>query len=129
MKDTKNKTIYDLFFATNHESGIDSMKDAMWKVDQTGAYSFSDATDPDQVTLFSNEPDWDQLFDLLKANYAGESLPWPDVEEAIRRTPFRILKRPLKAESKKANTRFEIINPEGKRLGTLDEATVIRFPG
>ena len=128
MKDTNNKTIYDLFFATNHESGIDSMKDAMWKVDQTGAYSFSDATDPDQETLFSNEPDWDQLFDLLKANYAGQTRPWPEIEKVIRRTAFRILKRPLQIESKKSDTRFEIVNPEGKRLGTLDEATTIRFP-
>jgi hypothetical protein len=52
MKDGKNKTIYDLFFATNHPSGIDAMKGAMWKVDQTGGgYTFSDATDPDQETL------------------------------------------------------------------------------
>ncbi len=128
MKDTKNKTIYDLFFATNHESGIDAMKDAMWKVDQTGAYSFSDATDPDQETLFSTEPDWDQLFNMLCANYAGENVPWPMVEEAIRHTPFRILKRPLQAESKNVDTRFEIVNPEGTRRGTLNDATVIRFP-
>lgn len=128
MKDTKNKTIYDLFFATNHESGIDAMKDAMWNVDQTGAYSFSDATDPDQETLFSNEPDWDQLFDILGAKYAGEIRPWPDIEEAIRRTAFRIRKRPLQAESKRTDARFEFINPPGARRGTLDTETSVRFP-
>ena len=128
MKDTKNKTIYDLFFATNHESGIDSMKDAMWNVDQTGAYSFSDATDPDQETFFSNEPDWDQLFDILGAKYAGETQPWPDIEEAIRRTPFRIRKRPFQTEPKKTDARFEIINPPGTRRGTLDSGTLVRFP-
>jgi three-Cys-motif partner protein len=128
MKDTKNKTIYDLFFATNHESGIDAMKDAMWTVDQTGAYSFSDATDPDQETLFSAEPDWDQLFSMLCANYAGENVPWPMVKEAIRHTPFRILKRPLQAESKNVDTRFEIVNPKGTRRGTLNDATVIQIP-
>ena len=61
MRDAKNKTIYDLFFITNHSSGIDAMKDAMWKVDQSGGYSFSDATNPDQEMLFTKEPDWDQL--------------------------------------------------------------------
>src|SRR5262249_19778922 len=56
MKDDKNKTIYDLFFATNSASGIDAMKDAMWKVDETGGDSFSDATDPSQATLFTAKP-------------------------------------------------------------------------
>lgn len=127
MKDSRNKTIYDLFFATNHRSGIDAMKDAMWNVDQTGAYSYSDATDPDQVTLFSSDPDWDQLFDMLVTKFGGQSIAWPDVEEAVRRTPFRILKRPFQAEAKRENSRLNIVHPEGKRRGTLNEHTVIRF--
>jgi three-Cys-motif partner protein len=127
MKDARNRTIYDLFFATNHRSGIDAMKDAMWQVDQTGAYSFSDATDPDQETLFSNDPEWDQLFDFLLTKFGGHFVAWPDVEEAVRRTPFRILKRPFQAESKKADARLKIVNSEGTRRGTLNESTVIRF--
>lgn len=128
MKDTKNKTIFDLFFATNHESGIDSMKDAMWNVDQTGAYSFSDATDPEQQTLYSNDPDWSQLFDILHSQFAGTTLPWPKVREAIRKSSFRIRSRPIQAEAKKPNARIEIINPDGTRRGTLNEVTMIRFP-
>ena len=128
MKDTKNTTIYDLFFATNHESGIDAMKEAMWHADQAGEYSFSDATNPDQETLFSNDPDWDQLFDILCVKYAGGTPPWLEVEEAIRRTAFRIRKRPLQAESRKTDSRFEIINPRDTRRGTLDARTRIRFP-
>lgn len=128
MKNERNRTIYDLFFATNHEKGIDAMKDSMWKVDQTGAFSFSDATDPEQETLFSNDPDWDQLFQILQSQFGGQTKTWAEVEEAIRRSPFRILKRPLQAESKKPNSRFEIVNPAGVRTGTLNETTRIRFP-
>lgn len=128
MKDTSNKPIYDLFFATNNKHGIDAMKDAMWNVDQSGGYSFSDATDPDQVTMFTSEPDWEQLFNIMAEQFAGETIRWPIAEEAIRRTPFRILKRPLQAESKKENSRFVIINPGGVRRGTLDKHTRIRFP-
>jgi hypothetical protein len=128
MKDARNRTIYDLFFATNHSKGIDSMKDAMWRVDQSGGISFSDATDPSQVTLFTAEPDWNQLFDLLHAKFQGTKVRWPLVEEAIRRSPFRIMRNPLKLESKKPDSRFKIINPPGVRQGTLDADTVIRFP-
>jgi three-Cys-motif partner protein len=128
MKDKKNRTIYDLFFATNHEQGIDAMKDAMWHVDQTGVYSFSDATNPEQETLYSSEPDWDQLFNTLQARYAGELRPWPEIEEAIRQSPFRILRRPLQFESKKPNGRLRIIHPPGSRLGTLNTESFIQFP-
>lgn len=127
MKDTKDKPIYDLFFATNHPSGIDAMKAAMWKVDQSGGFSFSDATDPNQVTLFTSEPNWDQLLDLLHARFTKTEQPWSVIEDAIRRTPFRILKTPLKQESKKSNARFNIINPPGVKAGTLDEKSRLRF--
>ena len=127
MRNTKNMTIYDLFFATNHPAGIDAMKDAMWKIDQTGGYSFSDATNPDQETLFSKEPDWDQMFNLLAERFKGTEQPWPIVEEAIRRTPFRILRRPLQAESRKENSRFRIVPPKGAKKGTLNEGSTVRF--
>ena len=128
MKDGKDKPIYDLFFATNHPSGIDAMKDAMWKVDQSGGYSFSDATDPQQVTLFTDTPNWNHLFDTLQANFGGTEQRWVVVEEYIRRTPFRILKRELQAESARQHSRFTILNSTGIRRGTLDSNTVIRFP-
>jgi three-Cys-motif partner protein len=113
MKDGKNKTIYDLFFATNHSAGIDAMKDAMWNIDQSGGFAFSDATDPHQETLFTAEPNWEQLFDSLHAKFKGTTQRWATVEEEIRRSPFRILKKPIKAEAAKKGGRFSIIYPEG----------------
>lgn len=128
MKNDKNVTIYDLFFATNHWKGIDAMKDAMWNVDQSGDYFFSDATNPDQEMLFTNEPEWGLLFDGLAKQFAGTEQPWETVEETIRRSPFRIMKRELQAESRNAPSRFQIIPPKGARKGTLDAGTMIRFP-
>src|SRR5690606_14769157 len=101
---------------------------AMWKVDQSGGYSFSDATDPNQETLFTLEPNWDQMFGILLARFGGSEQPWPVVEEAIRRTPFRIMRNTLKAESARKDSRFHIDNPEGVRKGKLDAGTTIRFP-
>ena len=96
MKDVKNKTIYDLFFATNHSSGIDAMKEALWKADQTGSYALSDAIDPGQETLFTVEPNLGQLFDLLAQKFKGTEQSWPIGEEAVRNTPFRIRKTAFK---------------------------------
>ena len=56
MKDERNRTIYDLFFATNHNLGHERMKEAMWKADKSGLFRFSDATNPNQIVLFSPTP-------------------------------------------------------------------------
>ena len=56
LRDQKNVPIYDLFFASNHPLGHYRMKEAMWKVDDSGAYSFSDGIDPRQAVLFGPNP-------------------------------------------------------------------------
>ena len=42
MRGPDNRLIYWLFFATNSLKGLEVMKKAMWKVDPTGAFEFSD---------------------------------------------------------------------------------------
>jgi hypothetical protein len=46
MRDHDNRTVYYLFFASNNAVGHLKMKEAMWRVDPLGDFSFSDATDP-----------------------------------------------------------------------------------
>jgi len=128
MKNEKNTTIYDLFFATNHEMGIDAMKAAMWNVDPSGDFSFSDATDPNQEVLFQPEPDWQQLIDILAKEYRGQTVPWLVVAEKIRNSPFRILKNPIKDAACADNPVLQIVNPVGTRRKTIkDGVTQIRF--
>ncbi|QDH69643.1 three-Cys-motif partner protein TcmP [Marilutibacter alkalisoli] len=96
MLDESQRPIYDLVFATNHPQGIDKMKDALWKVDGSGGERFSDATDPGQATLLDDSVEHDQgLLALLRDAFAGQTVTWPQTEEFIRRSPYRILKRPL----------------------------------
>ncbi len=128
MKNEANTTIYDLFFATNHEKGIDSMKDAMWNVDPSGDYSFSDATNPNQEVLFEAQPNWDQLIDILVGRFGGQTVRWSVVAEEIRNSPFKIRKIPIKDAAKGDSARLEIVNPAGTRRNTInDEVTKIRF--
>jgi hypothetical protein len=45
-------TDYYLFYATNELLGLEKMKEAMWKADESGEFRFSDATDPNQLVIF-----------------------------------------------------------------------------
>jgi three-Cys-motif partner protein len=56
MRDRKNRVIYYLFFASNNPLGHLKMKEAMWKVDPVGEFTFSDATNPNQSLLFNAPP-------------------------------------------------------------------------
>lgn len=56
LRDKNDRVVYYLFFASNNSRGHYKMKEAMWKVDPLGDFSFSDATNPDQKILFLNAP-------------------------------------------------------------------------
>ena len=58
MRSKKNRVVYHLFFASNNKKGHEKMKGAMWKVDPSGEFTFSDAMNPGQQ-------------DLLKCAYQG----------------------------------------------------------
>ena len=78
MKDKRNRTVYHLFFATNHSKGHEKMKDAMWKADETGLFRFSDATDPNQLYLFSPTPEKD-LAPIFGKKFQGKSVDSSEV--------------------------------------------------
>ena len=67
MFDSSEHLINWLIFGTNNLRGLEVMKSAMWKSDQTGDYRFSDRVDKSgQQSFFSNlKPAW--LADELAA--------------------------------------------------------------
>jgi hypothetical protein len=71
MRDRDNRVVYYLFFASNNPLGHLKMKEAMWKVDPMGDFTFSDATDPNQSLLF-NEPSFAPLLRALCASFRGK---------------------------------------------------------
>jgi three-Cys-motif partner protein len=71
MRDKDNRVVYYLFFASNNPLGHVKMKEAMWKVDPMGDFTFSDATDPNQALLF-NEPSFAPLQEALVASFRGK---------------------------------------------------------
>lgn len=59
MRNSRDRTIYCLFFASNHPLGHKKMKEAFWAVDPTYGFQFSDATSPGQLVMFENDPSED----------------------------------------------------------------------
>jgi three-Cys-motif partner protein len=60
MVGTSGQIIYYLVFATKHLKGLEVMKEAMWNIDKTGQYRFSDVTGFNQSLLmdYEQEPRW-----------------------------------------------------------------------
>ena len=125
MRNIKDRVDYYLFYATNSILGLSRMKDAMWKVDESGEFTFSDATDPRQAVFFANDPRFDLLRNQLLARFGGREVSVEDVQQfvleetAFRETHYRrILKELERAEP----PMIEIVNPPpGRRRGTYPD--------
>ena len=59
------------------------MKEAMWKVDESGEFTFSDATDPNQMVLFSKSPRFDDLERRIMTQFAGQEASVGEIEEFV----------------------------------------------
>lgn len=128
MRNRNNSTDYYLFFATNSLLGMEKMKQAMSGVDPTGAFVFSDFTDPNQMQLFS-EPNYGELERLLSKHFKGKTVSIEEVKEfVIADTPFYKYKaealKPMEVASK-----IEVVSADPRRRkGTYaDGKTHIRF--
>lgn len=91
MINKANRTDYFLFFGTNSIDGLKKMKSAMWKVDESGLFQFSDATyNPLQPTLMETVPDYDLLKALILNQFRNKKVRICDLERFIlTKTPFR----------------------------------------
>lgn len=88
IRDKKDRRQYYLFFATNHHLGHVKMKEAMWKVDQTGTFSFSDHTYSHPV-LFEDPNQADVVWLLIHERFRSKSVWSSDVRTFIENeTPF-----------------------------------------
>lgn len=132
MRNKNDATDYFLFFATNSRKGIQKMKEAMWKVDESGSFKFSDATaTASQLALpFTKEPDFTALRRALVARFAGQLTTVGDVEEfVLADTPFHTghYKRVL-VELERDGDVTPVDPKPGRRTGTFADSTMkLRF--
>ncbi len=91
MKNKMNKTDYFLFFGTNHIRGLEKMKEAMWKVDEYGAFQFSDVGyNPAQTVLLEPEPNYGSLKRLIVEEFHGKRVSIEELKHFVSaKTGFR----------------------------------------
>jgi hypothetical protein len=133
MRNSSGLIDYYLFYATNSSVGLKKMKEAMWKVDETGEFKYSDATDPNQMVLFSKDPRYDELAHQILKRFAGQQTTVGEIEEfVLSETAFREThyKRHVLREFELAQPpRIQVVNaPANRRRGTFgDQSMRVRF--
>jgi three-Cys-motif partner protein len=71
MRNSRNTTDYFLLFATKNIRGLEVMKEAMWDVDRSGNFMFSDYTYSKGPLLIELSPDYSPLQTQLLAHFAN----------------------------------------------------------
>ncbi len=116
MRNERNTMDYFLFFATNNELGLRKMKEAMWRVDESGTYTFSDATDPNQSVLFASEPDRPLLTRLIVDKFSGRETTPNEIERfVVRDTAFRESHYKKVLQALEENGLITPVDPPAKR--------------
>lgn len=131
MLNKSNSTDYFLFFGSNNILGLEKMKEAMWKADPQGEFTFSDYTDASGLMNLFDKPDYDLLRAQIKNKFDGLETTVEAVHEfLVAETAF--LSSHFKTNVLKpveANGELEAFRKDGKgrRRGTFPDGTWIRF--
>lgn len=75
----KGHLVYSIFFGTQHHTGSDRMKAAIWNVAPGGDFSFRGTRS--QLTLGVEDPNYDLLRQALCDRFAGDD--WVSIEEVL----------------------------------------------
>lgn len=130
MRNKSNRTDYYLFFGTKSLVGLDKMKHAMWKIDPSGAYDFSDTTNPNQAVLFTPEPDAIILRREIITMFTGQTATVRQVEDfVIAKTAFHSghYKHILKSMEREGRL-IAVLPPAKRKSGTYpDKSMLLRF--
>jgi len=131
MRDKHDAIDYFLVFGTRNTKGLFEMKRAMWSLDASGDFRFSDATNPDQLVLFGKEPDFEPLIAQLRDELAGRRISVEELEKYVdEETAF--LHTHVRGAVLKPGEEGGWISVErdGARAGSFPrERTMIEFPG
>lgn len=119
MRDSNHRVIYWLFFCTNNIRGLEEMKRAMWDVDRSGGFEFSDKFVSDRSSMFEYG-DGDLAKDLV-ADLKGRTLSVKDVGEyALANTPAYKYLEALGLMERERQLR-PVSPPAGRRAGSFGD--------
>jgi len=125
----EGKHVYSIFFATQHSTGFDKMKEAIWRADRTGSYQFR-GNRGEQIALALAEADLTPFQEQLVNEFQGKG--WVTVDQIIEwskgdGTIFYSgqVKRSLRAME--AAGTIEVDTSTRKRSGTHPSGTKLRI--
>lgn len=96
MHDKNDSLLYWLFFCTNSLKGLFEMKRAMWSVDESGGFRFSDKSSDFTTSLFETDYNNDWLEAYLRQALKGQQLTRREVMAfVLEKTPCYLFKIPL----------------------------------
>jgi hypothetical protein len=123
MCDKNGQPLYWLVFCTNHLRGLEEMKRAMWAVEGTGEFRFSDEDNPDQLKQFDETYNQGWLAEALATRLAGKTLSAAKVREyVLTDTPCYLFKAALKAlEVGRERSVVVLKAPIGSKPGTYPD--------
>ena len=131
MRNTRDRIIYYLFFATNHKLGHVKMKEAFWKVDPEGGFRFSDATDPAQLILLEVDSS-PMLAETLHQAFLSQTVAVEQIQGFVEdQTPFLAthMRSALRILEENGRITVEPLKRDGKkrRIGTFPKEAVVAF--
>jgi three-Cys-motif partner protein len=127
MFDANGAPLYWLVFCTNSLRGLEEMKRAMWTVDETGEFRFSDHDDPDQLDLLGDVYSQVWLAKTLRDHFAGRTVAVLDVKEHVLvETPCYQFKQALKQLEEDGAIK-RITAGKRRKGGFVDEAMQVTF--
>lgn len=127
MVDERDKSIYYLYYGTNDITGLDKMKEAMWKIEPTGSYRFQSRFQ-DQISLFEKEINLSKLKGDLIRIFKNKTASIEQIEHAVvANTDFRKThtRKALKELEKEED--IEIVESSRKKRFFYPEGTIIKF--
>jgi three-Cys-motif partner protein len=127
MSNARDVTDYYLFYATNELLGLKKMKEAMWRVDESGEFRFSDVTDPNQLVLFEKAPNVPALKNHIVTACSARDISVGEIEmfvlvgTAFRESHYKGILKTLEKEG-----RLKIVRAvPGRKVGTFGNPYMI----
>ncbi len=132
MFDSSAKILYDLIFLTSIRTGFLKMKEAMWKVDDSGGFRFSDADHGDQLRLKFLVNHEDNLWAILMDKFHGQKVSGLDIKNFVCYETIYLEKHKTavlkKHESDDKSKKDSIIVSNRPRKYVYPEQASIQFP-